>query len=228
MAFWTLQQLLGHPAFAFLTFPFRLALFVVVPFFYRDLSAFLFERRRIAFLLLATLVTVTMLAVVAYLPWRDSFAVRFNNDSYRWYHNHPRQDYELPGLESWRIQWEQRLPHLIESCLLIAYYSAIIAICSCRRLQRTGSLLLALAGYAFLGILPNAAGLLKWDYDLFLGGIIFDSISVDFFPLAFWFPGDHSIFFYSFMFIFFAVCSAFFIGARKLSALRSAAPTVNT
>lgn len=226
---WTLQQLSGHPAFAFLTLPFKLALFAVVPFFYRDLSALLFQRRRAALVLLAAVVTVTTLGAAAYLPWRDSFAVEFNNDSYRWYHNHARQEYELPGLEAWRTQWEQRLPHLKETCLLVAYYSAIIGICTSCRLQRRGSFLLALAGYAFLAILPNVIGLLKWDYDLFLGGIIFDSISVDLFPLAFWFAGDHSIFFYSFMFIFFAVCWVFFsilnsLGKRRERPLEKEIP----
>ena len=57
---------------------------------------------------------------------------------------------------------------------------------------------------------PLFTGLILWDYDTFLKGIAFDSISMDLFPIYFWHAGDYSIFLYAFMFIFFGVTGAFF------------------
>ena len=47
------------------------------------------------------------------------------------------------------------------------------------------------------------------DYDTFLKGIAFDSISMDLFPVYFWHAGDYFIFLYAFMLIFFGVSTAF-------------------
>ena len=208
---WVAEQLTGDMVFELLTIPFKLTLLAAPLFFYRDLSGFLQGRPRLAVALALTLIAVTILAALAYLPWREAFARQFNNDVYRWYSNDPdrRESGDPRAFDAWLSGWSRRVPHLIEAAIAVAYYGCIIAICSLCRLGRVGGLVLGMGGYAMLLIVPMLTGLIVWDYDTFLKGIIFDSISMDLFPICLWSASDFSIFLYVFMLIFFAVCAGF-------------------
>lgn len=146
--------------------------------------------------------------MLAYLPWRSSFAEHFNNAVYRWYYD------GMPTKEGdfgdWQTAWARRVPHVLEAGLLSVYYIAIIAVCTIRRLCRLGGAIVALAGYLLLCLFPVFSGLILWDYDTFLKGIAFDSISMDLVPIYFWRSGDYSIFLYAFMLIFFGATATFF------------------
>jgi len=205
---WATEQFTGQTAFAFLTIPFKLAILGAPLFFLQDLSAFLHKRPRIAVILGLTLVAVTLCAMLVYLPWRSSFAEHFNNARYRWYYEGmptPEGDFA-----DWRAGWVRHIPHMIEVGLVTVYYIAIITASTVWRLRRVGGAAVAVVGYLLLFLVPMFTGLILWDYDTFLKGIAFDSISMDLFPLYFWHAGDYSIFLYAFMLIFFGVSTAFF------------------
>jgi len=208
---WTAEQLSGQMAFEFLTIPFKLILLAAPLFFLSDLSAFLYRRPQVAIALGFTLVAVTLGAMLAYLPWREAFTHHFSNSSYRWYYSNMPSQY--PGLygdfANWQTQWAQHIPHAIEAGLVLVYYSIIIATCTLWRLCRVNGAMIAIAGHLLLFLVPMFTGLIIWDYDIFLKGIAFDSISMDLFPLFFWHAGDNSIFLYAFMFIFFSVTAPF-------------------
>jgi hypothetical protein len=208
---WTAEQLSGWLAFELLTIPFKLILLAAPLFFLSDLSAFLYWRPRVAIALGFTLVAVTLCAMLAYLPWRETFTHHFSNSSYRWYYSNMPSQY--PGLYGdfgeWQKQWAQHIPHAIEAGLVFVYYSIIIAACTLWRLRRVSGAIIAIVGYLLLFLVPTFTGLIIWDYDIFLKGIAFDSISMDLFPAFFWHAGDYSIFLYAFMFIFFSVTATF-------------------
>lgn len=204
--------------FEYLTIPFKLALLAAPLFFLSDLSEFLHGRPRIALGLGVVLVAVTFGAMLTYLPWRDAFAQHFNNASYRWYY-----DYTNPktiGTESeftdWKKSWEHHVPHRIEAALVVACFSVLLTACSAWRLRRISGAVVASIGYALLFIVPLATGLIDWDYDVFLRGVAFDSISMDLFPVGIWFAGDYSIFLYTFMFIFFGISALFFLAKSQV------------
>jgi hypothetical protein len=205
---WAAEQLTGQIAFEFLTIPFKLAVLTAPLFFLSDLSVFLHRRPRVAVVLGVALVAATLCAMFVYLPWRPSFAQHFNNAVYRWYYE------GMPAKEGdfadWQTGWVRHVPHTIEAGLVIVYYLATISACTVWRLRRVGGAVVAVLGYVLLFLVPMFTGLILWDYDTFLKGIAFDSISMDLFPVYFWHAGDYSIFLYAFMLIFFAVSSAFF------------------
>jgi hypothetical protein len=224
VALWAAEQLTGQRVFQHLTIPFKLTLLVTPLFFYHDLSGFLQGRLRLAVALALTLVAVTILAALAYLPWREAFARKFNNDAYRWYSNDPRWrgSGDPRAFDAWQSGWGRRVPHRIEAAIAVAYYFSIVGICSRRRLGRVGGLALGLGGYAMLLVIPMLTGLIVWDYDTFLRGIIFDSISMDLSPICLWYAGDFSIFLYAFMLIFFGVCAGFmFARPRRILSVGS-------
>ena len=204
---WVVEQLTVEMVFQYLTIPFKLTLLAAPLFFYSDLSDFLQGRPRLAVTLALTLIAVTILAALAYLPWREAFARQFNNEGYRWYSNDPRWSGsgDPRALDAWQRSWSRRVPHRIEAAIAVAYYSCIIAICSLGRLGRVGGIALGFGGCTMLLIVPMFTGLIVWDYDTFLKGIIFDSISMDLFPICLWFAGDFPIFLDAFMLIFFGV-----------------------
>jgi len=202
----------GTMAFEVATIPFKVVLLASPLVFVFHLSALLHKRTRLAISLGTALVAITLLGMVLYLPWRNTFARHFSNNVYRWYYaDIPVERQGSYGdVEAWKISWERHIPHAIETALVFGYYGILITISTIRRLSKVGGAFLALAGYALLLLIPLFTGLIDWDYDTFLHGIAFDSISMDLFPPAFWFAGDHSIFLYSFFFIFFAVTGVFF------------------
>lgn len=199
-------------AFEVATIPFKVVLLASPIVFVFHLSALLHKRTRLAISLGTALVAITLLSMVLYLPWRDTFARHFSNDVYRWYYaDIPAERQSSYGdVEVWKRFWERRIPHVIEAALVIGYYGLVIAIATIRRLSRIAGALLVLLGYSILLFVPLLTGLVDWDYDTFLRGIAFDSISMDLVPPFFWVAGDYSIFLYSFFFIFFAVSAVFF------------------
>ena len=46
-------------------------------------------------------------------------------------------------------------------------------------------------------LLPPAIGLVLWDYDLFLGGVFFDLLSLDLIPTFWWYVGSSSIVYFN-------------------------------
>jgi hypothetical protein len=205
---WTIEQLTGGIVFEFLTIPFKLAVLASPLFFLSDLSAFLHQRPRVAAVLGLALVAATLCAMLVYLPWRSSFAEHFNNNVYRWYYEGmPRKEGDFAD---WQMSWARHIPHLIEAALVMVYYFAIITACTVWRLGRVGGAVVAVVGYLLLFLVPMFTGLIDWDYDTFLKGIAFDSISMDLVPIYFWYAGDYSIFLYAFMLIFFGVSGAVF------------------
>jgi hypothetical protein len=211
IALWTAEQLSGQMLFELLTIPFKLILLAAPLFFLSDLSAFLYRRPRVAMALGFTLVAVTLCAMLAYLPWREAFTHHFSNSVYKWYYSDmPSQHPGIYGdFAAWQKQWARHIPHAIEAGLVLVYYTIIIAACTLWRLNRVRGAIIAIAGYLLLFLVPIFTGLIVWDYDTFLKGIAFDSISMDLFPVFFWHAGDYSIFLYAFMFIFFGVTATF-------------------
>lgn len=209
---WIAEQLTGQMAFEFLTIPFKLVLLAAPLFFLSDLSAFLHRRRQLAVGLGLTLVAATLCAMLAYLPWREAFTRHFSNAVYRWYYaDMPSQHPGYYGdFADWQARWARHVPHAIEAGLVFAYYGIIITASTFWRLRRATGAVIAVVGYLLLFLVPMFTDLIAWDYDTFLMGIAFDSISMDLFPVYFWHAGDYSIFLYAFMLIFFGVTAAFF------------------
>jgi hypothetical protein len=215
VSLWTLEQLswwMGFEAlltiFETITIPVKLVLLLAPLLFLSDLSAFLYRRPKLALRTGLTLVSVTLAAISLYLPWRSAFAIQFSSDGYRWYHVASRMS--SPDFIQWKTAWTYYLPHMIEVGIVLVYYTAIIGTCSILRLNRAGGALLAFMGYLLLHFIPLVTGLILWDYDTFLKGIVFDSISMDLTPFIVWYAGDYSIFLYVFMLIFFGVTIGFF------------------
>lgn len=205
---WTTEQLTGQLVFEALTIPFKLAVLAAPLFLLPSLSAYLRGRPRVAISLGLALIAVTLSAMLAYLPWRTAFAEQFNNGVYRWYYlGMPNEEGSFPD---WRVAWASHIPHAIEAALVITYYLMLIVICTVRRLGMLTGAATAAAGYLILFLVPLVTGLIQWDYDTFLKGIVFDSISMDLCPLLLWQAGDHSIFLYVFMLIFFGITAVFF------------------
>jgi len=209
---WIAEQLTGLMVFEFLTIPFKLAVLATPLFFLSDLSAFLDRRPVLAARLGLALVAATLCAMSLYLPWREEFTRHFSNGRYRWYYSEmPAQHPGSYGdFTDWQRRWAAHIPHAIEAGLVLAYYAVIIIGCTLRRIGRLGGALIAIAGYALLFLVPIFTGLIVWDYDTFLMGIAFDSISMDLFPIYLWHAGDYSIFLYVFMLIFFTITATFF------------------
>ena len=215
---WTTEQLSGQMAFELLTIPFKLTLLAAPLFFLSDLSAFLHGRPRVAIGLGLTLVAMTLCAMLAYLPWREAFTHHFSNATYRWYYSDmPSQHPGSYGdFADWQTRWARRVPHAIEAALVFAYYGIIITGCTLWRLGRASGVIIGVLGYLLLFLAPIFTGLIVWDYDTFLMGIAFDSISMDLFPVYCWHAGDYSIFLYTFMLIFFGFTAAcFYIRPRN-------------
>ncbi len=205
---WTTEQLTGQLVFETLTIPFKLAILAAPLFLLPSLSAHLHGRPRVAIRLGLALIVVTLGALLAYLPWRGAFAEQFNNAVYRWYY--PGMPNEEGDFSDWQTAWDLRIPHAIEGALIVAYYLMVIAICTFRHLSKLTGALTVVAGYLLLFLVPLISRLIQWDYDTFLKGIAFDSISMDLCPLFIWHAGDHSIFLYVFMLIFFGVTAVSF------------------
>ena len=213
ISLWVIEQWSGQMLFEFLTIPFKVTLLAAPLFLMSDLSALLHRRPRFAAIIAIALIVITLCAIAAYLPWRYTFVSHFSNDVYRWYFNGMRERFGglAADVAEWEQMWDRGVPHMKEAALLITYYIGLIAACTFWRLGRAGGAALALAGYGFLFVAPIFSGLVLWDYDTFLKGIVFDSISLDLTPYAFWFAGDYSLFLYIFLFIFFAVCTTAFL-----------------
>lgn len=214
---WIIEQLTDSMIFEILTIPVKLLLLAVFPLFLSDLSRLLHGRYAVALCFLVIAVGVTVAAAVMYLPWRDAFCARYGNDVYRWYYAGSRPSGGLhipPGdLSIWIAKWQSFGPHLIEFGILLGFYAIIIGGCTSMQLRRPAGLVLGLIAYAYLLVVPLSFGIVVLDYDFFLKGIAFDSISLDFFPISFWKGWDFSVFLYAFMLIFFLV-SAFFFYVR--------------
>jgi hypothetical protein len=194
--------------FAFSTVPFKLSLFAASVFAIPHLSRLLHRRFRLACTFGAALTLFTWLAILAYLPFRQTFVEIFDADQYHWYHERtlvPHGD-----LAEWKDAWNHKRQHTIEAALVLVFYGLLITAIASRRWKLPGSLAVAAAGWSFLEFVPLGLGLVVWDYDIFLKGIVFDSISVDISPIVFWYPSDFSIFLYTFSLIFFTASSILF------------------
>jgi hypothetical protein len=215
---WALEHL-SEPdgigmVFAFSTAPFKLAIFVASLFFVSDLSRFLAGHFRLAMTIAVTLIAITWAAMLAYLPFRQSFVQIFDADQYHWYDDKMAVSHE--DLQKWKTDWSQKKPHLIEASMVAVFYGTLMMVCAFRRWRVFGgSIAIAVGAYLFLELTPLYFALLVWDYDEFLKGIVFDSISLDISPLLFWWPCDFSIFLYVFSFIFFSVTAAFIAFMRR-------------
>jgi hypothetical protein len=208
---WSLEHLSDDDRlaaiFAFSTVPFKLTILAAAVFLIPPLSRFLCGRLALATILAATLIITTWLAILAYLPFRQLFVTAFDADQYHWYHD--GMALQHGDFSQWKTDWNRKRPHLIEASMVLFFYGTLITVCRLRCWRLAGSIMIAAAAYAFLEFTPLYFGLLVWDYDEFLKGIVFDSISLDLSPFAIWWPCDFSIFLYAFSFIFFAVASTF-------------------
>ncbi len=207
---WTIEQLSGLLFFELLTIPFKVALLAATFLFLPHLSARLHQQPRLAFKLYLALMVLTLLAIIAYLPWRPAFTAHFGNGAYRWYHaGSTVPEFLNADFAAWQTGWTQHLPHKLELGLLLFCYGFLLTACTLWRLRKVSGAIVAALFYAILLLAPIFTGLILWDYDVFLKGIIFDSISFDLVPFSFWFAGDHSIFLYVFLFIFFGTTARF-------------------
>jgi len=214
---WVLEQTTPWwEVFEILTLPVKVALLVMPLWLLADLSGLLYRRPLVALGLGVSLIGATLLAAGAFLPWRSAYARHFNNDAVKQYY--PEMPSEQTNMvktddyPAWLARWERKKPHAVEAGLLAAYYVLVLTPCAVFRLRWWSGAVVGLAGYGLLYLAPDRTGLIDWDYDVFLKGVVFDCISLDVSPIGFWFAGDHSIFFYGFMLIFFAgsaVCFAF-------------------
>lgn len=200
-----------------LTCPLKLALLASTLFFYQDLSTFLHQRIRISVALAAALIIATVLAGAAYLPMRDTFAERFSSDTDLWYSSRPGFGNERypPYYLQWLALWKRYIPHITEVLLTMAYYGSIVLVCSLRRLDRISSIVVGGSGYAFLLFAPAFAGLISYDFDNFMKGIVLDNISLSLFPFIVMFAGSASIFLFVFHFIFYSVCALFMYASPR-------------
>lgn len=217
---WAAEQLTGLWVFEVLAIPAKLTLLAAPFLFLPDLSAFLHGRPRVALSLGGALVAVTLVAMLAYLPWREAFTEHFSNAAYRWYFDGMPQKFHghYGDFAEWQRRWTRRVPHAIEVGLVVSYFGSIVTACTLRRLGQASGAAIATLGYALLLLVPMFTGLIAWDYDIFLMGIVFDSISMNLSPMLFWYAGDSSIFLYAFMLIFFGVSGAFFEIAPRTAA----------
>ena len=214
---WSVEQLTGVLLFEDLTIPFKFVTVLAPLFFIADLSSMIAGRFKLTIALWLSLVALTLCAMAIFLPWRDGFAHKFNNPCYRWYcsDTNPKHFGSESEFTEWKEGWAKHSPHKIETGLLIGYYALLLGSCAAIRLKRIAGIVLGMAGYALLVFVPRMTGIIDWNYDIFLKGIAFDSISMDLHPFAIWFAGDMSIFFYVFMLIFFSICSLFFWNQSK-------------
>ena len=221
---WVAEHLLEKTELYVLAVFLKLILLGAPLLFLRHLSAFLHERRLIALGLGLSLVAASVGAMLAYLPWREAFAERFSNSVYRWYFDGMPQKFSgyYGDFAAWQDRWARAVPHTIEIGLLLVYYGSLITLCTLRQLGRLSAAWVAILGYLMLFLVPMLTGLIAWDYDTFLMGIAFDSISMDLFPLFFWQAGDHSIFLYAFLFIFFVITAVFFFAFPRSASCASA------
>jgi hypothetical protein len=208
---WALEHLSEHDTlaavFAFSTVPFKLLIPAAALSFIPGLSRFLYGRLRLATLLAIALIAAMWIAMLAYLPFRQTFVVAFDAGTHHWYHDGmavPQADFA-----QWKAGWNRKRPHMIEASMVTVFYGALIMLCTFHRWRLVGSIAIAIGAYLFLELTPLYFGLLVWDYDVFLKGIVFDSISLDLHPLAIWWPTDFAIFLYVFSFIFFGVTTSF-------------------
>lgn len=208
VSFWTIEQLTGLLIFEIFTIPVKIAVLVAPFFCLSDLSNLLYRRPKLALRLGITLIIVTLGTMLLYLPWRSAFVTHFSSDWYRWYHEGTRV--QSIAFFEWKKEWEHHIPHMIETGIVLVYYTTVISACCIWRLCRVGGAIVAFVGYLMLYYIPIFTGLIVWDFDTFLEGIAFDSISMDLTPLVWWFALDTSIFLYMFMLIFFGVIVGFF------------------
>jgi hypothetical protein len=208
VSFWTIEQLTGLLIFEIFTIPVKIVVLLAPFFCLSDLSKLLYRRPKLALHLGITLIIVTLGTMLLCLPWRSAFATHFASDWYRWYHEGTRV--RSVAFIEWQKEWEHYIPHMIETGIVLVYYTTIITACCVWKLCRIGGAIVAFVGYLLLYFIPVLTGLIVWDFDTFLEGIAFDNISMDLFPVLWWYALDTSIFLYMFMLIFFGVIVRFF------------------
>ncbi|MBL8816278.1 MAG: hypothetical protein JNL58_09625 [Planctomyces sp.] len=214
---WTAWCFSEQRVFMFLTIPLRLALLGTPVLFYKDLSKFLYRRTHIAIVLGLTLIATTIFAGAAYLPRRESFLKKFNNDACYSFSTRPGWGSSKfpPHYGKWLNRWNRRIPHVMEVLMTVIVFSGILSVCTVFRLDQIGGLILTISSYVWLFIAPIIAGLIAYDFDIFLKGIVFDSISLDLLPFTAMFPGPQSIFLFVLYLIFFSVSALFMFTAPR-------------
>ena len=149
---------------------------------------------------------VTALAVAAYLPFRTAFCRSTASASVRAYYDALPLEHAggYPGFERWQRMFAHGQIHLLELALLVAFYGLIAWALWRIRSGVAAAVAATAGGYLLLAIAPIALGLVVWDYDTFLLGLVFDSISIDL-----WLPGvwTNSIFLDVFLLLLFAVAA---------------------
>jgi hypothetical protein len=119
---------------------------------------------------------------------REYLAVLASNDSVRFYYLHsPILDNSgYIGLEEWREEWARLIPQAKEGAMMAICLTIFVMpgylYGSSRRAIVSSFAFLVLACV----ILPVVFGLLLWDYDIFLGGVFFDLLSLDLIPFLWW------------------------------------------
>lgn len=141
------------------------------------------NRRRSALLFLMTVVPYALVAA-AMLPLREYYVTIISDDVVRGYYMSPSSPlagmgYE--GLEEWRARWAAGIPQTMDA---LSFLMAAAGFAGAAFLW--GRYLLGLAAgiawfCAMLILLPAAMGIVVLDYDIFLGGLVSDSLCLDLF-----------------------------------------------
>jgi hypothetical protein len=190
----------------------KVATIFVFPFVIRPLYKELHGNPRnvIAFVLVFALGHAFLSALYVLLG-RELLAVHASNDVVRFYYFHSPilDEFHYIGLEAWREEWARFIPQakemLVMTCCLTALVVPAYFWGSRRRAIALSSVVIVLVCV----MLPSTLGLVVWDYDLFLGGIFFDLLSLDLIPLGWWHVDSTSIVFFALATIFYGYVRLF-------------------
>jgi hypothetical protein len=179
-------------------------LFGCVPWALAELSDALYENGPAATSFALRGAAVSALAIAAYLPFRTAFCRSSASVSVKSYYQALPSEFSggLPRFEHWQRAFAAGHIHLLELLVLLAFYGVLAFVLFRQRPRAVAAVVAALSGYLLLLVAPVALGLVIWDYDVFLLGLWFDSISLDLWVPTVW---PNSIFLDLFLLLFFAV-----------------------
>ncbi len=174
-----------------------------------------------------TLVVFSVLAGAVYLGlfwsyaiWgRTAFAEFASGHVVRYYYleSEVLAKFGYLGLEEWQEQWRRFIPHVKELGLSLAL-GVFIVLCGYYYGDKTAAPF-AVWGvvYFVLFVCPLILGLIVWDYDTFMGGIFFDALCLETFPLGLWWSGKTTIFLFALSGVFYFLL---YIASRPRAAVR--------
>lgn len=160
---------------------------------------------------------------------RERMAEFASGDAVRFYYLHsPALDERhYIGLAEWRAQWARWIPQAKEIGLMVVAFAALVGPGYFLGSRVLAQLISAVSIVTVCVLLPPVLGLVLWDYDLFLGGVFFDLLSLDLIPVLWWWamPCTFVYFvlaatFYSYVYIF---CKCISSRRENGVAIRSAA-----